>query len=122
MSYVFVTRDIETTSKDDGSAMKTITESKIIYEFSSLENLIEKLCKIRSEVNGYVAVCLSGSSSTGYTVICSWERDMTDEELKRDAEYEQKSIDAAREMRRKEYEKLKTEFEHGSNEQLSENS
>jgi hypothetical protein len=114
-----MTSGIGTAKPNSGKAMNTVTESKTIYDFSSLEDLIEKLCKIRAEVNDHVSVLITGSTNTGYRITCSWLRQMTEEELERLANYEAKAEEAAKEMRRKDYEKLKEEFDnelHGTSE------
>lgn len=93
--------------------MKTITETKTLFngDWNTLDALIEKLNEIRANTNHPVNVNVSGNGQYGYRIQLSWERDMTEEEKQRYEEYHVTSEEAAKEMRRKQYEKLRAEFE-----------
>ena len=93
--------------------MKTVTEKKSIFgwDFGNLDGLIEQLNAIRAKTNVSINVTMSGSLNHGYQLQCTWERPMTEEEIERDENYHQQAEEAAKDCRRKEYEKLKAEFE-----------
>lgn len=93
--------------------MRIVTETRTInsWDFGDLETLIDKLTSIKATTNQEIQVTMAGSLNYGYQLRLSWERPMTKEEQNKEEMYKVKSEDAAREMRRREYEKLKAEFE-----------
>lgn len=94
--------------------MNTVTESTTLYEtdMCDIETLIEKLGAVRANTNGKINISFQGSYDFGYKLRLSWERPMTEEEQKRSDGYKVKAEEAAKELRRQEYEKLKAEFEN----------
>lgn len=93
--------------------MKTITETKTIdgWDFGNLESLIDRLSSIRASTNEEIQVTMAGSLNYGYQLRLSWQRPMTQEEEDKEIMYKAKAENAAKEIRRREYEKLKAEFE-----------
>jgi diadenosine tetraphosphate (Ap4A) HIT family hydrolase len=112
MSYVFMAAKGVITDKDN---MTTVTETAVIHTYPSLESLIEQLNKVKAQTNNQVHIHITGDKNTGFRINLSWDRPMTDDEITRNREYEHKSLELLKEERRKEYEKLKAEFENGSN-------
>jgi hypothetical protein len=106
MSYVYAPREAIKT-------MRTKTETKSInsWQFGDLEGLIEQLNAIRASTNAKVSVNMVGSLNFGYSLQLMWERPMTQEEIDGEAQLSNRAEECAKDMRRRQYEKLKAEFE-----------
>lgn len=92
--------------------MTTVSMFDFIYdsEFNTIDELITKLQEMRSKADN-VSIELDGCDNFGYKIRCRWTRPMTEEELKRHEISKKISEDMAKERRRKEYERLKAEFD-----------
>lgn len=93
--------------------MKTTTRCyrKIGGSYFSLDRLMKQLQEIRSEAGIDTYVELRGDEDFGYTIALFWDRPMTEEEITRDLAQKKLAEEAYKEARRKEYEKLKKEFD-----------
>ena len=93
--------------------MKTVTETATLNpsEYGSLEGLIARLNQIRANTNAHINVSMSGSADFGFKLQLTWERNMTDDEFARYQASLARAEEAAKELRRAEYEKLKKEFD-----------
>lgn len=94
--------------------MKTTTETEYLYpeDWRSLELLVQRLGEIKAKTNQFVSIRICGSGNMGYRIECSWERPMTEEEVKRHDRMCQKAEESCKEARRAQYLKLKEEFEN----------
>lgn len=94
--------------------MKTRTETFNLMgsDYSDIETLIEKLNKVRAMTNQPISVSVRGSFDFGYTIACSWDRPLTEQELRREEELKAEAERCDKEYRRKQYETLRKEFEN----------
>jgi hypothetical protein len=93
--------------------MKTKSVTRTIEDFSlsNLENLIVRLGEVRAETNAEIKVALDGDDDFGYRIKLTYERAMTEEEVRHEASIRTHAENVARERRRNEYEKLRKEFD-----------
>ncbi len=91
------------------------TRHRVDYDCHTLDDMIEKLVQLKTEIGGHSKFCVEASDSYGSPYCETYfevEREETDTEYSVRVEKENKRSVAQQMFRRGEYEKLKKEFEN----------